>query len=137
MKASVLVPTYNHARYISQCLDSLISQKTNFEFEIIVGEDDSTDNTRNICKEYEKNYPDSIRLFLNDRSNVIYLNGKPSGRWNLMNLLLHARGEYIAICEGDDYWTDSEKLNKQITPIPHKYDSSLTLSLEQFRHLMN
>ncbi|MBC2736870.1 MAG: glycosyltransferase [Desulfobacteraceae bacterium] len=115
MKASVLVPTYNHARYISQCLDSLISQKTNFEFEIIVGEDDSTDNTRNICKEYEKNHPDSIRLFLNDRSNVIYLNGKPSGRWNLMNLLLHARGEYIAICEGDDYWTDSEKLNKQIT----------------------
>jgi len=124
MKASILVPTYNHGKYISQCLDSLVEQISDSDFEILVGEDDSTDNTRNICEEYAKNYPGLIRLFLNNRSNVIYFNGKPSGRWNLMNLLHHAKGEYIAICEGDDYWIDREKLKKQINYLDERQNLS-------------
>lgn len=113
-KVSILVPTYNHEDYITNCLDSLICQETNFEYEILVGEDDSQDKTREICQKYAAKYPDKIRLFLNDRKNVIFINGKPTGRWNLINLIHHASGEYIAICEGDDQYLDNFKLQKQV-----------------------
>ena len=89
MKASVLITTYNHEKYIRQALDSVLMQKTDFDFEILIGEDDSKDLTREICKEYAEKYASKVRLFLNDRANVIYLNGKPTGRWNFINLLNH------------------------------------------------
>lgn len=111
---SILVPTYNHEKYIAKCLDSLLMQKTDFQYEILVGEDDSSDRTREICKEYAEKYPEKIRLFLNDRKNVIYLNGRPSGRWNLINLINHASGKYISICEGDDNYIDEHKIQKQV-----------------------
>jgi glycosyltransferase involved in cell wall biosynthesis len=111
---SVVVVTYNHENYIEQCLDSLLSQQTDFEFEIILGEDDSTDNTRAICKEYALQYPEKIRLFLRSREDVIYINGNPTGRFNFMENLKAAKGKYIALCEGDDYWTDPLKLQKQV-----------------------
>jgi glycosyltransferase involved in cell wall biosynthesis len=114
MKASVLITTYNHEKYIRKALDSVLMQKTDFDFEILIGEDDSNDLTREICKEYAQKYTRKIRLFLNDRANVIYLNGKPTGRWNTINLFNHARGEFIARCEGDDFWTGERKLQKQI-----------------------
>lgn len=114
MKVSVCITTYQHAKYITQCLDSVLLQKTNFDYEILVGEDDSNDGTREICIEYAKKYSDKIRLFLNDRKNVIYIHGRPTGRWNFINLLKNAKGEYIALCEGDDYWTNSYKLQKQV-----------------------
>jgi len=110
---SVCTATYNHAKYISQCLDSLLMQKTDFEYEMLIGEDDSKDGNRELCIEYAKKYPDKIRLFLNDRKNVIYINGRPTGRWNFINLLKNAKGKYIAICPGDDYWTVPNKLQKQ------------------------
>jgi len=111
---SVCVPTYQHVNYIKKCLDGILMQKTGFEFEILLGEDDSSDGTREICKQYAKKYPDEIRLFLNDRKNVIYIDGQPTGRWNFVNLLKNAKGKYIALCEGDDYWTDPYKLQKQV-----------------------
>lgn len=89
-------------------------QEANFDYEILVGEDDSSDGTREIVKSYAEKYPDKIRLFLNDRKNVIYINGKATGRWNLVNNLKHCRGEYIALLEGDDYWTSPHKLQKQV-----------------------
>ncbi len=113
MKVSVCITTYNHAPYIRQALDSVLGQKTDFDFEVILGEDDSTDGTREIVKEYASQYP-QIRLFLNDRKNVIYINGRPTGRWNFMNNLKHAKGEYVALLDGDDYWTDPLKLQKQV-----------------------
>lgn len=113
-KVSVCIPTYQHAGYISQCLDSVLMQETDFEYEILVGEDGSKDGTREICIEYAEKHPEKIRLFLNDRKNVIYINGRPSGRWNFVNLLRNAEGQYIALCEGDDYWTDPLKLQKQV-----------------------
>ena len=113
MKVSVCITTYNHEKYIAQAIESVLMQKTDFDFEIIIGEDDSSDNTRDISKEYKAKHPEKINLFLNDRANVIYINGKPTGRWNFINNLKHAQGEYIALLEGDDYWTDSCKLQKQ------------------------
>ncbi len=114
MKVSVSITTYNHGKYIAQAIESVLMQKTNFDFEIIIGEDDSEDDTRAIVKEYKKKYPDRIKLFLNDRENVIYIDGRPTGRWNFINNLNHATGEYIALLDGDDYWTDPHKLQKQV-----------------------
>ena len=89
-------------------------QKTDFDFEILLGEDESTDGTREICIEYAKKYPDKIRLFLHKRENVIYINGNPTGRFNFLYNLTISKGKYIALCEGDDYWTDPLKLQKQV-----------------------
>lgn len=111
---SVCVLTYQHAPYIRECLDSILMQKTDFPFEIVLGEDGSTDGTGEICKEYAEKYPGIIRLLLNSRENVVYIKGRPTGRWNLVNTLKNARGKYIALLEGDDYWTDPLKLQKQV-----------------------
>lgn len=111
---SVSVVTYNHKDYIAQCLDGILMQKTNFPFEIIVGEDESNDGTREICIEYANKYPDKINLFLRSRKDVIFINGKPTGRFNFIENIKVAKGKYIAICEGDDYRTDPLKLQKQV-----------------------
>jgi glycosyltransferase involved in cell wall biosynthesis len=109
------VQTYNHAPYIAQCLDGILMQETDFPFEIILGEDESSDGTREICIDYANRYPDKIRLFLRKREDVIYIGGRPTGRYNFMENLKACRGKYIAMCEGDDYWTDPFKLQKQIS----------------------
>ena len=111
---SVIMTTYNHEPYIAQAIEGSLMQETDFDYEILIGEDDSEDNTREICKRYAEEYPDKIRLFLNDRKNVIYINGQPTGRWNFINLLKNSKGKYIAFCEGDDYWIDPKKLQKQV-----------------------
>ena len=114
IKASIIVPTYNHAPFIRQCLDSLVMQETNFPYEILVGEDESSDGTREICIEYAQKYPEKIRLFLNKRADVVYIHGYPTGRHNFLHLLKQARGEYLAFCDGDDYWNSTQKLQKQV-----------------------
>jgi len=111
---SVLVLTYQHVAYIKECLDSILMQHTSFPIEILLGEDDSSDGTREICERYAAQHPDRIRLFLGHRADVLYILGKPTGRRNLLNLLSAAKGRYIALCEGDDYWTDPFKLQKQV-----------------------
>jgi glycosyltransferase involved in cell wall biosynthesis len=114
MKVSVCIITYNHEKYIAQAVESVLMQKTDFDFEIIIGEDDSKDATREIVKKYKEQYPDRIRLFLNDRKNVIYINGRPTGRWNFMNNIRNAGGDYIAVLDGDDYWISPDKLQTQV-----------------------
>ena len=114
VKVSVCITTYNHAPYIAEALDSVLMQETDFEYEIILGEDGSDDGTREICIDYARRYPDRIRLFLRSRKDVIYFNGRPTGRFNLVENLKIARGEYVALLEGDDYWTDPQKLQKQV-----------------------
>ena len=111
---SVCVQTYQHAGYIKQCLDGILSQRVNFEFEILLGEDGSTDGTREICLEYAKAYPNRIRLILHKRENNILVDGKPTGRFNFLYGIFSAKGKYIALCEGDDYWTEPEKLTSQV-----------------------
>lgn len=110
---SVVVTTYNHEKYISECLESILSQKTNFKYEIIIGEDNSNDQTREICIKYAKKFPDRISLYLHDRENVIKFDNVPTGRYNQIYSLLASKGKYIAFCEGDDYWNDIYKLQKQ------------------------
>lgn len=111
---SVCVQTYQHVNYIKQCLDGILMQKTDFSYEIILGEDESDDGTRDICKDYAKKHPDKIKLFLRTRKDVIYIGGKPTGRFNMIENLKACKGKYIALCEGDDYWTDPLKLQKQV-----------------------
>lgn len=122
---SVCIPTYQHASYIAQCLESILSQETSFSIEILVGEDQSTDGTREICMAYAEKYPGKIRLFLNNREDVIFIDGRPSGRANFLNLYTEARGKFIAICEGDDYWTDKTKLERQVSILQQTPECSL------------
>lgn len=112
---SVCIITYNQEAYIAQAIESVLAQKTEFIFDIIIGEDESSDNTRKIVVDYKNRYPNKIKLILNDRSKVIYINGRATGRWNLIQTLAAATGKYIAILEGDDYWTDPLKLQRQVT----------------------
>ena len=111
---SICVQTYQQKLFIRECLEGILAQETDFPYEILVGEDDSKDGTRKICIEYARKYPKKIRLFLHHRENNIEINGKPTGRFNLLYNLYEAKGKYIAFCEGDDYWTDTFKLQKQV-----------------------
>lgn len=113
-KVSVLIQTYQHADFIKNCLDRVLNQKTDFSFEVIVGEDSSTDGTRDICKEYAEKYPEKIRLFLHNNANKIHINGLKTGNFNVLYNYFHSNGDYLAFCEGDDYWGDDVKLQKQI-----------------------
>ncbi len=111
---SVCVQAYNQENYIRKCLDGILMQETNFPFEVILGEDDSSDTTREICQFYAAKYPDKIRLFLRGRKDVIYIDGNVTGRFNFVSNIKNSKGKYIALCEGDDYWTDPKKLQKQV-----------------------
>ena len=104
---SVNMITYNHEPYIRQAIEGVMMQKTDFEFELIIGEDCSQDKTREICFEYQKRYPDKIRV-LWWHENVSKVGG------NSRRCRARCRGEFIALCEGDDYWIDPLKLQKQV-----------------------
>src|SRR5262245_29671930 len=93
---SIVTLTYQHAAYIAQCLDSLLAQRTDLPFEILIGEDESTDGTREICERYAREHPDRIRLFLRERKDVVHINGRPTGRFNFIKTLAEVRGKYIA-----------------------------------------
>lgn len=104
-KVTALLITYNHARFITQALESALGQHTNFDVEILVSEDCSTDGTRETVITYQQKYPDRIRLLLSEsnvRSNAVVARGIHS-----------ARGKYIALLDGDDYWISTDKLQKQ------------------------
>lgn len=99
---------YNHEKYIRKALDSFVMQKTNFNFEVLINDDASTDNTANILREYERKYPDIIKPIYQKENQ--YSQGK---KINVEILFPNATGKYIATCETDDYWTDDKKLQKQ------------------------
>lgn len=104
-KVSVCITTYNHAAYIKNTLESVLMQQTTFEYEILIGDDCSTDNTRAILLEYKKSYPSKIKLHFQSK-NV----GVNRQDYDLIHL---AKGEYIAWLDGDDYWITPDKLEKQ------------------------
>ncbi|MBI5767161.1 MAG: glycosyltransferase [Verrucomicrobia bacterium] len=111
---SICIITYQHAAYIRQCVEGMLAQQTGFPCEILIGEDDSSDGTREICQELARAHPERIRLLLQRRADVVYVDGRPRGTHNLVATLAAARGEFVALCEGDDYWTDPEKLATQV-----------------------
>ncbi len=105
---SVSCMTYNHESYIRDCLEGFVNQKTNFKFEVIVHDDASTDKTADIVREYEKKYPDIIKP-------IYQTENQHSRGINKFKTFVYpvVKGEYIALCEGDDYWIDENKLQKQ------------------------
>ena len=121
---SISCITYNHAPYIRQALDGFIMQQTNFRFEVLIHDDCSTDGTDDIIREYATKYPDIIKPLYEEENQ--YQNGKPHGSavWNFPR----AKGKYIAICEGDDYWTDPLKLQKQVDFLESHPDFSMVFA---------
>jgi glycosyltransferase involved in cell wall biosynthesis len=103
---SVCMITYNHEAFISQAIEGILMQKANFPIELIIGEDCSNDRTREICLEYQQEYPEIIRILPREKN----FGMTP----NFVDTLKNCRGKYIALCEGDDYWTDKSKLQKQV-----------------------
>lgn len=115
---SVICTTFNHEKYVRECLDSILAQECNFPFEILIHDDGSRDNTPQILSEYEKSHPDIIRIFCSHE------NQSSLGRDPWVDILFpKAHGKFLAICDGDDYWTDTKKLQKQIDIL--KSDHSL------------
>lgn len=117
MKLSVHMITYNHEKFIGKAIESVLMQKTNFDYELVIGDDKSTDNTRGIIEEYKNKYPEIIKLNFHDR-NIGAIN-------NFKSTLEACSGEYIAILEGDDYWIDENKLQKQVDFLDKNKDFSM------------
>jgi glycosyltransferase involved in cell wall biosynthesis len=122
MKLSIICLTYNHEKYIEKAIIGFLSQKTDFDYEIIIHDDNSQDSTQEIIKEYQKKFPDKIRSIL-QRNNQRSIGG------NVYAIALNASsGEYIAYCEGDDYWVDEQKIQKQVEFLENNPNYSLTYS---------
>lgn len=103
---SVICTTYGHEKYIRKALDSILMQKVNFPMEVLIGEDCSPDNSRDILKDYEKTHPGFFTVYYRDKN--------LGGSRNLADLINRSRGKYLAFLELDDYWTDCNKLQKQV-----------------------
>lgn len=121
---SICCLTYNHAPYIRQCFDGFVMQKTNFSFEILVHDDASSDNTACIIREYTEKFPDLFKPIYqteNKYSKGIWITGTFQ--------IPRAKGKYIAMCEGDDYWIDQYKLQKQVDLLEKYSQASMCVAL--------
>lgn len=120
---SVICNTFNHAKYVKNALESFVSQKTNFAFEVLIHDDASTDNTADIIREYEAKYPDIIKPVYQTENQ--YSKG---AQITLTFQVPRIKGKYVAFCEGDDYWTDPLKLQKQFDFMEANPDYSMCAS---------
>ncbi len=115
MKVTVWMSAFNHEKYIARCLDSVLSQKTDFDFDIVLGEDCSKDRTREIVLGYKERFPEKFKLFL------------PEKNIGMMEMDMATNplciGEYLALLNGDDYWTDENKLQIQADFLDANLDS--------------
>jgi glycosyltransferase involved in cell wall biosynthesis len=114
---SICCITYNHEKFIAQAIEGFLMQKTSFDFEINIGEDCSTDTTKKIIEEYIKKFPQRINLFASDSNYGAMINFK--------NTYSKCNGKYITISEGDDYWTDPNKLQKQVDFLEQNEDFAI------------
>ncbi len=105
-EVSVFIITYNQEKTIAQTIESILMQKGEFSMELIIGEDGGSDSTRQICLDYQKKYPEIIRLLLQDTNQGLLK--------NYIDTIRLCRGQYVGVCAGDDYWIDERKLEKQI-----------------------
>ena len=103
---SVIIMSYNHEKYVSQSIEGVLMQRTEFPFELVIGDDFSTDSTRKIIIGYAEKTPEIIRYIFSESNQGVHK--------NFTNSLSSCKGKYIALCEGDDYWTDPMKLQKQV-----------------------
>lgn len=117
-KLSICLITYNHEKFLAQCLDGIIAQQCNFPIEIVIGEDKSTDSTPAIIEAYQNKYPELIRLITSEQNVGMVQNWRRT--------INAAKGEYIAIIEGDDFWTSPLKLQKQVAFLDAHPDFALS-----------
>ena len=129
MKLSVVMITYNHERFIAQSLDSVLAQRTNFDFEIIVAEDCSTDGTRAIVLDFARRFPGRILPSLRETNFGMMR--------NLKEALASCRGDYVALLEGDDYWTRQDKLQTQVDFLDTHPDHSICCTRVLFQDELN
>jgi glycosyltransferase involved in cell wall biosynthesis len=120
IKVSVIVISYNHDKFIDQCLDSILNQKCDFNFEIIIGDDASSDLTQSLIIKKQKDFPDILFAHLN-KSNL-------GMNYNLANMIHLAKGEFIAFCEGDDFWHNPDKLQKHYNFLKNSQIHSMVYS---------
>jgi len=121
---SVWMTTYNHERYIAEAIKSVVMQKTKFKFELVIGEDCSTDNTAKICREYAQMYPDIIKLFVREKNLGMMENG--------FQTFSQTKGKYIACLEGDDYWIDDNKLQMQVDALENDKNAVICFTKVKF-----
>ncbi len=108
MKVSVIMVTYNHFNYLLKAIEGVLMQKTNFNFELVIANDKSPDDSDLLIKKILETHPEKNKItYLNNIENIGMMK-------NFINALKNSKGEYIALCDGDDYWTDELKLQKQI-----------------------
>ena len=122
-RLSICCLTYNHVRYITYALDSFLRQQCSFRFEIVVYDDASTDGTRDILKTFAKNHPDKIRLILS-AENKLSQGINPGIEY----LIPAAKGDYVALCEGDDYWLCDDKAESQVRALEQNHKKSFIYS---------
>lgn len=120
MKVTVIVLTYNQADTIGRTLDSILAQRVNFDYEILIGDDASTDATRHVCEEYQSRHPQTIRLMPQAPNKGV--------THNYFDCLENSTGEYIADCAGDDWWVDPLKLQRQVEFLDRHKDVALVHS---------
>jgi glycosyltransferase involved in cell wall biosynthesis len=124
MKLSVMMITYNHERFIAQAIESVLAQRVNFDYEIVIGEDCSTDGTRGVIMDFHRRHPGRIVPLLRDRNIGVMR--------NLEAALAACRGQYVALLEGDDYWSDGQKLQRQVDFLDTHLDSAMCCHRVQF-----
>jgi len=122
---SVFMTTYNHEEYIAEALDSVLMQEVDFDYEIVIGEDCSTDNTRKILLDYQKKYPDKIKLILHEKNVGMQKNSE--------FVKAKCTGKYMAILDGDDYWIDSNKLQLQVDYMEKNPECSMSFHAAEAR----
>jgi len=123
---SVVMMTYNHEAYIAQAIEGVVSQQTRFAMELIIGEDFSTDRTREIVLDFQRRHPGIIRVFLSDKNSGADV--------NFRRTMLAARGKYVAFCEGDDYWTSCDKIETQVAFLEAHPDRAICCHRVQVIH---
>ncbi len=124
---SVKMVTFNHAPFIEQAIEGVLAQKTIYPFELVIGEDCSTDGTRQIVFAYAKKYPHIIRVVSSEKNVGMRKNG--------LRTALACQGKYLAFCEGDDYWHNPEKLQKQVDYLEHHGECGLVYSSYDVYHV--
>jgi len=130
MKASVCIITHNHEPWIADAIDSALMQAADFDFEIVIGEDASTDGTLAICQQYQRNHPDRIKIIARQKNVGCVENVKAT--------LAECAGHYIAILAGDDFWNDQTKLQDQVSFLESNNDFSASVTqanIEYHGHL--
>lgn len=132
---SICILTYNHEKFVRKAIDSFLMQKVNFGVEIVIHDDASEDLTQDILKDYANRYPSIFNLLLQSENQRSKFGSGMNPRFNYPRV----KGEYIVLCEGDDYWTDSSKLQKQVdylkanSKISGVFHETQILELDKFR----